>query len=279
MRSASPRRFAAPVSGSVRAQRRIAELSPSRRARTATSTPTLPPTTASTRGAAGSGPRPALREAGRQAASTTNPAPMNAPRRLSAGAATSSASGSDSQKASPPPAAATASAPAAATSTTRPRSGNMGPVSGRDRTEDWTFGGSWPFEARWFDADGGRVHYVDEGPRDGTPVVMLHGNPAWSYLYRRFIAELTAAGHRAIALDLLGFGRSDKPADEAAYSVVRHAGRVGPLLDTLDLRDACLVVHDRLDGDVRRAYRAPYPNAVSRTGALAFPRQVPLTPD
>ena len=120
----------------------------------------------------------------------------------------------------------------------------MGSVSGRDRTDDWTFGGSWPYEPRWFDADGGRIHYVDQGPRDGTPVVMLHGNPAWSYLYRRFIAELTAAGHRAIAIDLLGFGRSDKPDDEAAYSIARHTGRVGPLLDGLDLRDACVVVHD-----------------------------------
>jgi haloalkane dehalogenase len=248
----------------------------------------------------------------------------------------------------------------------------MRQVSGRDRTEDWTFGGSWPYEPRWFDADGGRVHYVDEGPRDGTPVVMLHGNPAWAYLYRRFIPELTAAGHRAIALDLLGFGRSDKPPDESSYSVARHTGRVGPLLDGLDLRDACLVVHDwggpiglpwavanpdrvarlmilntfapalpgpmgkaltlrllrlrgtgeliakvrggltedfllgagtrrreRLDDDVKRAYRAPYESAASRaarpagkgaidalrlaaasrTGVLAFPRQVPLSPD
>jgi pimeloyl-ACP methyl ester carboxylesterase len=228
----------------------------------------------------------------------------------------------------------------------------MSPVSRRDRTEDWTFGGTWPFEPRWFDADGGRVHYVDEGPREGTPVVMLHGNPAWSYLYRRFIAELTAAGHRAVALDLLGFGRSDKPDDSAAYSIVRHSGRVRTLLDGLDLRDVCLVVHDwggpiglpwavaneervarlmilntfaptlpgpmgrsltlrllrlrgsgeliakvrggltedfllgagtrrrdRLDDDVKRAYRAPYPDAASRTGVLAFPRQVPLSPD
>jgi haloalkane dehalogenase len=228
----------------------------------------------------------------------------------------------------------------------------MHSVSGRDRTEDWSFGGSWPFEPRWFEADGGRVHYVDEGPRDGMPVVMLHGNPAWSYLYRRFIAALTAEGHRAIALDLLGFGRSDKPDDESAYSVVRHTGRVGSLLDQLDLHGVCLVVHDwggpiglpwavanadrvsrlmilntfaptlpgpmgkgltlrllrlrgsgeliaklrggltedfllgagtrrreRLGDDVKSAYRAPYPDAASRTGVLAFPRQVPLAPD
>jgi pimeloyl-ACP methyl ester carboxylesterase len=225
-------------------------------------------------------------------------------------------------------------------------------VSGRDRTDDWSFGGTWPFEPHWFQADGGRVHYVDEGPRDGTPVVMVHGNPAWSYLYRRFIPALTGAGQRAIALDLLGFGRSDKPDDESAYSVVRHTGRVGALLDQLDLRDVCLVVHDwggpialpwavanpdrvsrlmilntfaptlpgpmgkgltlrllrlrgsgeliaklrggltedfllgagtrrreRLDDDVKSAYRTPYPDAASRTGVLAFPRQVPLTPD
>lgn len=225
-------------------------------------------------------------------------------------------------------------------------------MSGRDRTEDWTFGGTWPFEPRWFDADGGRVHYIDEGPRAGTPVVMLHGNPAWSYLYRRFVAQLTDAGHRAIALDLLGFGRSDKPGDEASYSIARHTGRIGALLDALDLHEACLVVHDwggpvglpwavanedrvarlmvlntfaptlpgpmgkgltlrllrlrgtgeliaklrggltedfllgagtrrreRLDDNAKAAYRAPYPDAASRTGVLAFPRQVPLSDD
>ena len=211
---------------------------------------------------------------------------------------------------------------------------------------DWTFGGTWPFEPRFRDG----LHYVDEG--EGLPVVMLHGNPAWSYLYRRFIPPLLDAGRRAIAVDLLGFGRSDKPDDAGEFRVERHVERLGALLDSLDLRDVCLVVHDwggpiglawavrnperiarlmvlntfaprlpgpmgrgltlrmlrtrglgelaakrragltedfllragvrhrdRLDAQAKAAYRAPHPDAASRTGVLAFPRQVPLSED
>ena len=218
--------------------------------------------------------------------------------------------------------------------------------------DDWTFGGTWPYEPRYFDTEDGRLHYVDEGPHGAVPVVLLHGNPAWSYLYRRFVPELTGAGHRAIAVDLLGFGRSDKPDDPAAYGIDRHVARLDALLSSLDLHDACLVAHDwggpiglpwavrhpdrvrslmilntfaprlpgpmgramtlrllrapvlgelaakvrggltedfllsagvryrdRLDADARRAYRAPHPSRASRTGVLAFPRQVPLDPD
>lgn len=132
-----------------------------------------------------------------------------------------------------------------------------------DRTNNWTFGGSWPFEPRYFAADDGRLHYVDEGPRDGRPAVMLHGNPAWSYLYRRFIPALTAAGHRAIAIDLLGFGRSDKPAGADAYAIDRHVARVGELLDSLDLRDACLVVHD-WGGPIGLPWAVRNPDRVAR---------------
>jgi len=60
-------------------------------------------------------------------------------------------------------------------------------------------------------AGGLRVHFVDEGPRHAAPVLMLHGEPSWSYLYRKMIPPLVAAGHRAVAPDLIGFGRSDKP--------------------------------------------------------------------
>jgi pimeloyl-ACP methyl ester carboxylesterase len=109
---------------------------------------------------------------------------------------------------------------------------------------DWTFGGAWPYEPRWFDSADGRMHYVDEGPRDGRPVVMVHGNPTWGYLYRNFIGPLTGAGHRAIALDHLGFGRSDKPDRPELYSIRRHCERADALLESLDLRDATVVPQD-----------------------------------
>ena len=70
------------------------------------------------------------------------------------------------------------------------------------------------------DGDGGelRMHYLDEGPRDGLPVLLMHGEPSWSYLYRKMIPGLVAAGYRVIAPDLIGFGRSDKPTERSAVS-------------------------------------------------------------
>ena len=88
------------------------------------------------------------------------------------------------------------------------------------------------------------MHYVDEGPREGRPVVLLHGNPTWGYLYRRFIPPLVEAGHRVIVPDLLGFGRSEKPGDRDLYHVRRHAERLEALLESLDLHRAVLVPHD-----------------------------------
>ena len=109
---------------------------------------------------------------------------------------------------------------------------------------DWSFGGAWPFEARWFESEDGRMHFVDEGPRDRRPVVLLHGNPTWSFLYRNFIPPLTEAGYRAIALDHLGFGRSDKPDRPELYTIVRHCRRADALLESLDLREATVVPQD-----------------------------------
>ena len=109
---------------------------------------------------------------------------------------------------------------------------------------DWTFDGTWPYEPRWFDSPDGRMHYVDEGPRDGRPVVMVHGNPTWGYLYRNFIPPLVEAGHRAIVPDHLGFGRSEKPRDPELYRVPRHARRLDALLESLDLRGAVVVPQD-----------------------------------
>jgi haloalkane dehalogenase len=109
---------------------------------------------------------------------------------------------------------------------------------------DWTFDGSWPYEPRWFDSPDGRMHYVDEGPRGGRPVVLVHGNPTWGYLYRNFIPPLVDAGHRAIAVDHLGFGRSDKPPDAELYRVPRHAERLDALLESLDLHGTTVVPQD-----------------------------------
>lgn len=217
-------------------------------------------------------------------------------------------------------------------------------------TTDWTFGGLWPFEPRWFQTSDGRMHYVDEGPRDGRPVVLVHGAPSWGFLYRNFIGPLTQAGHRAIVPDHLGFGRSDKPTDPELYRIPRHVERLDALLESLDLHDAVVVPQDwggpiglswavahpervsglfilnspilpagpagqklpvllrlfrmpgvgevlvkgldmfvrdfmlragvvhreRLTADVRRAYLAPSPTWSSRTGQLAFPRNIPV---
>lgn len=216
---------------------------------------------------------------------------------------------------------------------------------------DWTFDGAWPFAPKRFDTAEGRIHYIDEGPRDGVPIVMVHGNPTWGYLYRRFIKAVTAQGFRAIVMDHLGFGRSDKPTRKSAYSIPSHADRCEALLESLDLNDAVVVMQDwggpigltwaarhaeRVAGlfilntffqrptskvplplvlhafrtpivgellvkgahaFVRRflfqaglndpgclsetdktAYLAPHPTWSSRTGILAFPRQIPSGP-
>ena len=82
-----------------------------------------------------------------------------------------------------------------------------------------------------------RMHYLDEGPRDAAPVLLLHGEPTWSYLYRRMIPILTAAGHRCIAPDLIGFGRSDKPTAATDYTYARHVAWTRSLVvDHLALR-------------------------------------------
>lgn len=106
------------------------------------------------------------------------------------------------------------------------------------------FGGTFPFEARFLDADGVRLHYVDEGPAEAPPLLFVHGNPTWSYLWRRQIAELSAKGHRCVAFDHMGFGRSDKPPQLSAYSLERHVGNALTLIDALDLTDVTLVAHD-----------------------------------
>ncbi|HWU87231.1 MAG TPA: haloalkane dehalogenase [Kofleriaceae bacterium] len=89
-----------------------------------------------------------------------------------------------------------------------------------------------------------RMHYVDEGPRDGAIVLCLHGEPSWSYLYRTMIPPLVAAGLRVVAPDLVGFGRSDKPASREDYTFQRHVDWMASFLDALGLRDLTLFCQD-----------------------------------
>jgi haloalkane dehalogenase len=88
------------------------------------------------------------------------------------------------------------------------------------------------------------MHYVDEGPRAAHPVLLLHGEPSWSFLYRKMIPVLTAAGHRVVAPDLVGFGRSDKPSRREDYTYQRHVDWMAGLLGALDLREATLFCQD-----------------------------------
>ncbi len=103
----------------------------------------------------------------------------------------------------------------------------------------------WPYEPHYAEVDAGdgssaglRVAYVDEGPADAAPVLLLHGEPSWSYLYRHMIPVLVAAGHRVVAPDLVGFGRSDKPTEQSDYTYARHVEWMRQLLfDHLALSD------------------------------------------
>jgi pimeloyl-ACP methyl ester carboxylesterase len=106
------------------------------------------------------------------------------------------------------------------------------------------FAGTFPFEPRYVQAGDVRLHYVDEGPADAPPLLFVHGNPTWSYLWRRPVAELSAKGRRCVAFDHMGFGRSDKPPLLARYTLRAHVDNMLALIDELDLRDVVLVAHD-----------------------------------
>jgi len=102
----------------------------------------------------------------------------------------------------------------------------------------------YPFEANYRQIGGYRVHYLDEGPSDAAPILLLHGEPTWSYLYRKMIPLLTAAGHRVIAPDLVGFGKSDKPARESDYSHKMQVDIMAELVRQLDLENATIFGQD-----------------------------------
>lgn len=115
------------------------------------------------------------------------------------------------------------------------------------RTPDLRFASipDYPFAPRYTDvAPGLRMHHVEEGPADGEPILMLHGEPSWSYLYRKMIPPLAAAGFRALAPDLIGFGKSDKYDAPGEYSYGRHVEWMVRWLEAKDLRGVTLVCQD-----------------------------------
>lgn len=132
-----------------------------------------------------------------------------------------------------------------------------GPAAARDvsrrvlRTPDSAFIGlpDYDFRPNFIDMDGGelgplRMHFVDEGPRSGPPVVFLHGQPTWSFIFRRQIKALAAEGYRVLAPDLIGFGKSDKPRLAEDHTYERHLMWVSAFFEALDLNAPTLVVHD-----------------------------------
>ncbi len=110
-----------------------------------------------------------------------------------------------------------------------------------DRFEDLP---DYDFEPHYARVGGMRMHYVDEGPQDVDPVLLLHGEPSWSYLYRHMVPPLAAAGLRVIAPDLIGFGKSDKPAKKSDYSYAGHVDWLREFIETLDLNGITMFCQD-----------------------------------
>ncbi len=103
----------------------------------------------------------------------------------------------------------------------------------------------YPYQPRYVEiGDGMRMHYVAAGPKDGPVILMLHGEPSWSYLYRHMIPIFAEAGYRAIAPDLIGFGRSDKPVHRDDYTYASHVAWTEAFIVGLDLKDITLVCQD-----------------------------------
>jgi haloalkane dehalogenase len=141
-----------------------------------------------------------------------------------------------------------------------------------------TFGGTWPFQPRFFGYDGIRFHYVDEG--EGEPIVLLHGNPTWGYLYRKFIPPLSET-NRCVVPDYMGFGKSDTPLDKP-YTLARHIENFTAFALHLDLRDATLVMQD-WGGPIGLGFAVENPDRIKRlvilnTWAFRIPAGVPLAP-
>ena len=114
------------------------------------------------------------------------------------------------------------------------------------RTPDTCFENlaGYDFAPNYVDISGLRMHYVDEGPSNGDVVLLLHGEPSWSYLYRHMIPPLRDAGFRVIAPDLIGFGKSDKPTRKSDYSYANHVAWMTAFVGALELTDITLFCQD-----------------------------------
>jgi haloalkane dehalogenase len=131
------------------------------------------------------------------------------------------------------------------------------------RTPDERFEGlpGFGFEPHYADVEGLRMHYLDEG--EGDPVVCFHGEPTWSYLYRKMIPALVRSGHRVIAPDYAGFGRSDKPTERGWYTYDRHVETVARLLEQIGVRGATVVVQD-WGGPIGLRWATEHPDRADR---------------
>ncbi|MGH3003587.1 MAG: haloalkane dehalogenase [Gaiellaceae bacterium] len=134
------------------------------------------------------------------------------------------------------------------------------------RTPDERFADlpGFPFEPHYAEQDGLRLHYLDEG--EGRPVLLLHGEPTWSFLYRKVLPELTGSA-RCVAPDYFGFGRSDKPTSREWYSYDRHTESIARLVGELDLRDLTVVVQD-WGGPIGFRFAVENPDRVARLVVL-----------
>ncbi|MFL5254824.1 MAG: alpha/beta fold hydrolase [Rhodopila sp.] len=123
------------------------------------------------------------------------------------------------------------------------------------------FDGTWPFAPRFCDAAGFRQHYVDEGPGEGQgrPVLLLHGQPTWGYIWRRFIRPL-ASTHRVVVPDHMGFGKSETPPDQV-YTLRTHVQNLTALIEALDLHDITLVMQD-WGGPIGVGYAVRHPERI-----------------
>ena len=114
----------------------------------------------------------------------------------------------------------------------------------RTSDEDFEKLPEFPYDPNYLEIDGIRIHYIDEGPKDAEVVLLMHGEPSWSFLYRHMIPIIVKAGYRTVAPDLVGFGRSDKPSQQSDHTYRKHVGWMAKLVKEIDLQKITLFCQD-----------------------------------